>query len=100
MIEVLYSFLKDANNSISALSSNTFREKAENYLKKHIQMLLEPKHSTSEIFSQGGIVKIINYISNFGVLTYVDVIMASHGTEVEEKKIVVHFTKTDGKYIT
>ena len=98
MIGMLYNYLKHIRNFIPT-SSMTSSFKIEKYFEIYSQMIFQPTNLTSETYSQDGNKKIINYASNFGILTHVGVMNVSHETEEKEKKIVTHFIKTEGEHI-
>ena len=98
MIGMLYSYLKHIKNFI-ATSSMTNSFKIEKYFEMYTRMIFQPKNLTAGTYSQDGNKKMINYISNFGILTHVGVVTVSSETEDKEEKIVTHFIKTEGEYI-
>ncbi|KAE9548406.1 hypothetical protein FO519_008387 [Halicephalobus sp. NKZ332] len=99
-INMFCQFLKHADEfASSSTADGNLKDKAQDYFGKYSERIFKDENLVSEIYSQDGSVKIMNYVSTFRVLIHIGLITVFHGTEGGKKKIATHFIQKEGKYI-
>ena len=94
---MLCHYLKHISEFSKSSSYRNTLEDANKYFREYSQLIFKDQNEVVEKCVQDGNLKIINYISNFGLLTHVGFAFNAYETYDRVKKITSHFIKENGR---